>query len=141
MNLANMRLGKRLALGFGILTAFTLGIAVMAWWGNRSVNLALDNALGEADKMRLAQEVSSLVDNINMNIWNIAGNKDQAKKQEYKAEIGKLRESYKKRMEELKAGVQTGTGKELLRKGRGCDRSGQGCEQPGNRSWFQGQGG
>jgi methyl-accepting chemotaxis protein len=116
MNLKNMKLGKRLAMGFGILTVAAMGISGLAWWGNKTVNRAMDEALGEADKMRVAQEVVTCVDKINMNIWNLAGNKDLAKKQEHKAEIDKQRESYKKKMEELKAHATTDTGKQLLKK-------------------------
>jgi methyl-accepting chemotaxis protein len=120
MNLTNMKLGKRLALGFGILTAFTLGISVMAWWGSKSENLAMDNALEESHKMRLAQEVLGEVEGIYINIWDIAANKDMARKQADKTEIGKLRQSYKKNLEELKSAAKTEDGKQMLGKIEGA---------------------
>ena len=35
INLANMKIGKRLGVGFGIVGALTLGIALLAWWGTQ----------------------------------------------------------------------------------------------------------
>ena len=120
MNLTNMRLGKRLALGFGILTAFTLGISVTAWWGSKSENLAMDNALEESHKMRLAQDILAEVEGIYINIWDIAANKDMARKQADKAEVGRIRESYKKNLEELKSAAKTEDGKQMLGKIEGA---------------------
>jgi len=116
MNLANMRLGKRLGLGFGILTALTLAIGVLAWWGSKSIDRATGDALEESAKMRTAQKIFSQIQDVYLHLWNIAGNKDMAKKQELKAEVGKLRESYKKGLDELKGMAKTETGREMLKK-------------------------
>jgi len=116
MNLGNMRLGKRLAVGFGILTAFTIWIAVQAWWGSKSIDRATGDALDESAKMRTAQKIFSQIQDVYLHLWNIAGNKDMAKKQELKAEVGKLRESYKKGLDELKGVAKTDAGKQMLGK-------------------------
>ncbi len=114
MNLTNMKLGKRLGLGFGIVAAFTLILAAIAWWGLSSINQAMGTIQDEANKMSLAKDVNTQVDNIRLNIWKIVTSKDMAGKQDAKADIEKLREAYKKNMEVLKASATTETGKQLL---------------------------
>jgi methyl-accepting chemotaxis protein len=116
MNLTNMRLGKRLGLGFGILAAIIAGASAMAWWGSRTASLAMGNALEESAKMRTAQVTFSRIQDVYLHLWNIAGSKDMVRKQELKAEVGKLRESYKKGLDELKAMAKSDEGKQMLGK-------------------------
>ena len=116
MKLANLRLGKRLTLGFGTIVALVIIIAIVVMWGSSSVNGAADDAQAQYRKMRIVEELSTDIDNIFLNIWSIAGIKDIAVKQEHKTAIGELRDSYKKKLAELKATATTETGKKLLGK-------------------------
>jgi methyl-accepting chemotaxis protein len=103
MTLTNLKLGKRLGLGFGILTAFTIVISLVAWWGSSKSETALNTALEESNKMRLAQEALTQYDEAYLQIWNIAASKDPAKLQEGKDKLVKLRESYAAKLQQLRS--------------------------------------
>ena len=116
INLTNMKIGKRLGLGFGVLTALTIAIAAVALWGNIALNRSNQFSLEQADRMRLAKEISSDVDNVYLHMWGMIGTKDVTAKKEHATKIQERRESYKKKIEELRPSLLTDTGKQMLKK-------------------------
>jgi methyl-accepting chemotaxis protein len=116
MNLSNMKLAKRLTIGFGSLTLLAVGIAGVAWWGVATVNRAMTVALEKSAQSATTQEIDAALDNISLHMWNISMQKEMARKQEHKAELLKLREAYKANLEHLKATATTETEKQLLEK-------------------------
>jgi methyl-accepting chemotaxis protein len=114
LNLSNMRLGKRLTVGFGAIMAAVGVVAALVMLGSASVNGSNDEALKQYRKMRLALEVGWDVDNVYLNIWSTLGTASPADQARFKEEIGALRDSYKKKIEELSRNAVTPTGKKLL---------------------------
>ena len=66
--------------------------------------------------MRMAQEVSVAVLQINTSIWNIAATHDPNKKAEYKVTIEKIRQDYREKLAKLKDLVKNEPGQDLLTK-------------------------
>ncbi len=116
MSLNNITIRQRLGLGFGTMSVLLILLAAVAWGVAHTLNQATDTVIAEAVQTMKAQGVSTAIDGIYLNMWNLVGHKQMAEKQEYKARIDQLRETYKKSMEELKAVTQTETGRELLAK-------------------------
>ena len=116
MNLGNLKTGKRLAFGFGILAALLLILSAMAWWEMTGINQGMDAALGESDKMVKIKDVSTSLDGLYLDMYGLVSAKDAATKQEHKAAIEADRAAYKKGLEELKAAAKTQEGKDLLAK-------------------------
>ena len=116
MNLSNMKLAKRLALGFGTLTLLTLSIAAVSLWGTDMMHRALNESAVETTKAIQAKDVMEDVDNIQVDIWEILGTKDMTGKQEKKAGILKLRTECQERVDSLKASANSETEKELITK-------------------------
>jgi len=72
MKLTNMRIGKRLALGFGILSVVLLSISGLAWWGITSVSQTMVEALRQSDRTRDAMAMSTEIDEVYLNIWSFS---------------------------------------------------------------------
>src|SRR5277367_2183009 len=94
MNLTNMRIGKRLGVGFGIALLLAASIAATAWWGLTAVGNAQDEAVSFTAKALRSATIANNVNSIYLAIWHIVSTKDQASKLEYKAALEELRKSY-----------------------------------------------
>ena len=103
ISLANIKVGKRLALGFGTCLVLTIAISGMAWWGLSAVKKASDEAQKQSKMATTAQSMSLDVANIYLNIWHLAASSDQNLRLADQAAIEKLRESYKAKTTALKA--------------------------------------
>ncbi|MBW4055193.1 MAG: PAS domain-containing protein [Proteobacteria bacterium] len=95
--LNNMRLSKRLMLGFGVVTVLLL---VLTGIGVRGLS-ALDSNLEQIVTVNLVRldamnDMRYDIGNIGMNVRNIIVNNDPQKKQEYSQRITKSREEYAK---------------------------------------------
>lgn len=101
MILKNMKIWKRLALGFGSMGLTLLLVAVAAWWGFRESDRAADAVNQEMQVATLVHQMARTIDEIYLTIWNVIGEKDAAGKVAHKAKLGELRNVYKKRMDEL----------------------------------------
>ncbi|MEW6439877.1 MAG: methyl-accepting chemotaxis protein [bacterium] len=110
----DMKIGRRLALGFGALSALTLLLAILAWWGIGAVQKDLEEVVMEDQKIRTAHGIQKDLDDLYMNVFNIALHKDARDKQEHKAELEKLRKSYAERIDWLKDAAATEEGRKLL---------------------------
>ena len=113
-NLTNLKLAKRLTIGFGSLTLLALSMAFVAWWGISSSNRALHETEIENHKSLVAQSVNGDIDVVVTRVWNIAGSKDAAVKQRLKDELVALRQAYLKKLDELKASAKTELGRQML---------------------------
>jgi methyl-accepting chemotaxis protein len=116
INLANMKVGKRLAVGFGTCLVLTVGISAMAWWGLTSLKRASDNAQTQAAMALTAKAMALDVADIYLDIWHLAGVDNEGERLAYKSALEKAREDYKGKLQDLKSKASTGTGKELLQK-------------------------
>jgi methyl-accepting chemotaxis protein len=114
MSLNNMTIGRRLGLGFGTMSVLLMLVATVAWGVANTLNQATDTVIAEAEQALKARGVSTAIDGIYLNMWNLVAHKTMAEKQEYQARIDTLREAYKKSMAELKTMIQTEAGQELL---------------------------
>ncbi len=116
IDLGNMKIGKRLGLGFSVVGALTLGIALLAWWGNSTVGQATDELLRQTSLRAAARSVSVQVKDIYLAIYSLAGVRDEGTRQAQKIKLDKLRAGYKKLMDTLQNASKTEEEKRLLSK-------------------------
>ncbi len=116
MNLTNMRIGKRLAVGFGASVLLTVAMAGTAWWGLAAAGQAQREAVTFSAKAVVTRTIANDVANIYLAIWHIATTKDVESRQEYKADLEKSRESYRASMADAKAHAKTETGRQMMSK-------------------------
>ena len=116
MNLNNIKIGKRLAFGFGAITSLLLLLAAIAWWETTAINHGMDAALTQSGKMNKISKVNEIVDDLYRHMWILVTAKNAAEKQEQKALIEKARNDYKKGIDELKALAKHQEDKDLLAK-------------------------
>ncbi len=114
MNLGNLRIGKRLAVGFGISVVLTIAVAGFAWWGLAASGDALRAAATWNGKAAGSLSTASDVKEIYLNIWRISNSKNPEEQNQYKTELEKARESYKAKMADARARAVTAQGKQLL---------------------------
>ncbi len=135
LNLTNTRLGRRLAITFGSLTALTLGITLVAWREIQVTSQALESAVLDAGKLAKAKNIIAYQDNINLHTWCFLFEKQTAgkllteisfeamanvsihentNKIDRLADIDNLRIICQQTIRELRAQLATENGKELL---------------------------
>jgi methyl-accepting chemotaxis protein len=105
---------KKTVIGICALAISILGIAGLSWMGLASVDRMMLQILDESRKMQLVKEITECIYDIDLQIWNIIGEKSEERKQERLATIRLKRDEYGKNLTELKATATTSTGRQLL---------------------------
>ena len=112
--LTNMKVGKRLLLGFTVvLILLVIGTGV-GIWGITKLNQGVASSIEESHKIYQAGSMKAHVGEIMRNIPSIILMTDKAGKTAHFDEIQSNREEYKKIMQDLKSKANTEEGKQLL---------------------------
>jgi len=113
---ANMRIGKRLAVGFGLLTVLTVVTSLIGFWGMYSSNSA---AAGLRDHMARTAEVKSMrhdVYEINLVLYRLATTSDREAEENDVNELRSLRNSYRDKLAKLQASSTSDSGRAMIQK-------------------------
>jgi methyl-accepting chemotaxis protein len=112
----DIKIGKRLLIGFGILLILVLGGNGFSLWGNNTFKQALDKAFLYSEKLELAYQMGANVDGIYLHVveLTLADNTNTVQIDEMQAQIAAHRSEYKKEMDELKAAATNDTDSQLL---------------------------
>ncbi len=116
INLANMRVGRRLAVGFGICLTLTLAIAAMAFWGLAALRRASDDSREQSRRMLVIKTASVDVANIYLDIWHIVTTNDADGQQKYKAALEQSRATYMASLAQLNNSSDSDTGNAQIEK-------------------------
>jgi methyl-accepting chemotaxis protein len=116
INLANMKVGRRLALGFGICLVLTIGIGSMAYWGLASLKRASDDLQDQTNRMLVVKDASVDIANLYLGIWHTVTEKDPDARAEYKSGLDKTRANYVAKLAKLKDSGATDAGKAQMAK-------------------------
>jgi methyl-accepting chemotaxis protein len=114
--LADMKVGKRLGLGFGTCLALTIAIAAMAYWGLASLKHASDNLQDQSNRMLVIKDASVDIANLYLDIWHVVTTKDPQARQEYKEALDKTRATYAAKLAKLKNAGNPEYGREQMEK-------------------------
>ena len=116
INLADMKIGKRLALGFGTCLVLTIAIAAVAYWAMTSLKRASDDSQEQFRRMLVIKDASVDISNIYLDIWHIVTSKDPDARAEYKSTLTQTRATYAAKLAGLKNSVNSESGKEQMEK-------------------------
>ena len=112
----NLRIGVRLGLGFAVLIAAALAIALFARVQLGSINDSLKLLVDDrVDKVRVINHVKGNVGHIASAIRTLALVEDPKAMQDQKAEIDKARASNGELLQDLDRRIQSPKGRELLK--------------------------
>jgi methyl-accepting chemotaxis protein len=111
-----LKVGKRLALGFGSTLALMFGMAAMAFGGLVALKHAADDSQEQSRRMAAIRAASVDVANVYLDIWHIATAKDAHGRQEFKAALDQSRATLMSSMAQLTDGADSETGKEQMQK-------------------------
>ncbi len=100
----NMKIGKKLGTGFGIVVFLLLAMTASAIWGIHSIDQLRNDTANEAHKTSLASGANSNLRELSVLLASVLLHKDKSQKEEILKNIQSLRETYRKRLEELKSG-------------------------------------
>lgn len=114
MNLTNMRIGKRLAVGFGMSAVLMLVMAIVAWWGMATMDDAANRRGEERQKTNLAQAILTDVVSVRGIILGIAQQTTAEGKAQYQKELDGVRAAYGKKLQELRAAADNENDKQQL---------------------------
>jgi methyl-accepting chemotaxis protein len=102
--MANMRIGKRLTLGFGVLTGLILTMAVAAIWSQNSIN-DIDDASYRAEVQAYqGAQAQMYIDRLGRHLAKALLVHDKAARNEELDKVAEARGHYLKSLEELRAG-------------------------------------
>ena len=116
LNLTNMKIGRRIATGFGTLVVLLMITTILSWWGNGAVKTKMGDSLEESGKISLIRQAAGEIDEVYLNLWTILGLPDPAQREQQKACIADHRAVYVKILADLHARTGTETGRALLAK-------------------------
>jgi methyl-accepting chemotaxis protein len=116
MNLADMKVGRRLALGFGTCLTLTIAIAAMAYWGLVSLKHASDNLQDQSSRMLVIKDASVDIANLYLDIWHVVTTKDPEGRREFKEQLDKTRATYAAKLAKLKNSGNPEIGREQMEK-------------------------
>ena len=114
--LAKMRLGKRLAVGFGLLSVLTVTIVVVGWWGLYDSESAGQNLTAQ---LRRTAEVKSMqldLDNIALHLVQLAGTEDKRAEEQAVSEINEIRSSYREKLAQVKQSSTTDEERRMIQR-------------------------
>jgi methyl-accepting chemotaxis protein len=114
--LADMKVGKRLGLGFGTCLVLTMAIAAMAYWGLASLKHASDNLQDQSNRMLVIKDASVDIGNLYLDIWHVVTAKDPQARQDYKDALDKTRATYAAKLAKLKNAGNPEYGREQMEK-------------------------
>ncbi len=112
--LNNMKIGKRLGFGFGILVLLLMAMMTAALWGLSALNAALNDTNEEIHRSMLAAQAGADCRDINNKMTMLVLHSEKAQKDEIIKSLEGLRTHYKKSIEELKSKSKTDTGKDKI---------------------------
>ncbi len=112
--LQDVKIGKKLGGGFGILAVLLLGMSVAAIWGLATMNNLKEQIVSESKKTTMAAGVRDNVLDIDYKVAAIVLSRDTAHKVEIQGSLAPVRAQYAKQMEELKAMAVTQEDREKL---------------------------
>lgn len=113
MNLKDMRIGKRLALGFGIAIVLAIAIAATGWWANESVSTAADKASAQGGRNLLRSKAMQDNSFTNYIVLKIVTAPDKEHENAYKAQLAEMRQTLKAELAEIESGAVSAEAKQL----------------------------
>ncbi len=114
--LDNMKIGRRLGVGFGVLTVLMLVITGAAGWGLTSVGETMADSLAESHKALSGAKIAGYLRDVGSFAALTILNKGTAKKEESQRSMQAARELCRTSMEELQAQSKTDGGRDKLAK-------------------------
>jgi methyl-accepting chemotaxis protein len=114
--LANMKVGKRLSIGFGSIVAVFIFIAIAGMWSLYHFNALLDETIAEVHESLKVGLVAEDVHGIKENVAAMILNNSATEKAAHNAVITQYRQDYRKLMDELKQSAKAEKSQELLQK-------------------------
>ena len=111
----NMKIGKRLLIGFGILAILLLGSSGLALYGNDALNKTMDMAINEYKMIEHIYKIKSAIDLIYLDLGDIAMSVDANTAKDAQTSIELQRTEYKGNLSDLKTMATTETDKQLIK--------------------------
>jgi methyl-accepting chemotaxis protein len=112
----NMKIGKKLGVGFGIVVFLMLAMMASSLWGIHSIDQLRTETVDESHKTSVASSINSNLREISVLIASLLLHKDKSQKEEILRGIQRAREVYSKGLEELKSSSHSQEAGEALAK-------------------------
>ena len=112
--LTNLKIGKRLFFGFGLLLIMMIGAAVVAVSSFVAVGSSVDNIEDQTMKIVLAKDLHDHIKTVVMSVGVVTSTDDAKVQQAHLDIISNIRPEYLSKFEKLKATAKTETARQLL---------------------------
>jgi len=112
--MTNMKIGKRLGMGFGIMVLFLVLLGIVAYWSTNSINTSMTEMKNEYDIYGQVRMVKGNIYELFLQQSQFLLFDDKMAQDEVLGKVDEFREKYKKAMDQLKATAQSSELKRLL---------------------------
>lgn len=102
MKLTNIKIGKRMFLGFGVILSLLVAISIFSYLMVKSINNNVKKINDEANQSTLIYKVSGIVSNMNLETLSLISTTDESQKKTINDRTNAYRAEYKKALDELK---------------------------------------
>lgn len=111
----NMKIGKRLGLGYGVIIVLIALIIFVGFMSLKDINASLDEIVNVNNKkINFASEMIGALDNLYLGLANLAAVDEQTLKEQEKGRVQKMREKYRQALGELEKMEKSDDGKKLI---------------------------
>jgi methyl-accepting chemotaxis protein len=113
MNLTNMRIGKRLAVGFGLAIVLAMGIAATGWWSGHAIDDAANRTIAQGSRNLLRSQ--AMTDNALINFLALKSvtAPDNQHRNDYQPQLAEARQRLKSELTEIENGTATAEARHL----------------------------
>lgn len=115
----NIKIGKRLGLGYGVIIVLIVLIIFVGFVSLKDINASLDQIVNVNNKkINFASEMIGALDNLYLGLANLAAVDEQTLKEQEKGRVQKMREKYRNALGELEKMETSEDGKKLITKAK-----------------------
>lgn len=102
MNLTNLKIGTRLAIGFGLVSMQLVLGAALGLWSIAKIDGQMSGSLTESFEIREVLEVEAHISDIYLNLWNYASHAEAKDRAVHGKNVDEARTSYQKALATLR---------------------------------------
>ena len=116
MKLNDMKIGRRLGIGFGVVILMVVGLAGLAWYAIKDVNFEMDASLDAAREIEEILQARRDVGDIYFHLSSAVIDRSEQGRRFQLEELAGARASYLTRLESVKKGIDRPEGQALVQK-------------------------
>ncbi len=115
MDLNNLKTGKKMLFGFGLIIVLLTGISAVAWTQLSRINTRMDETLADSAQIVLIKDLEIYVNQVYQELFGLVSVRQMVEKQTHLSALGEARKKYREVMNTLQTSDSDPDSMELLK--------------------------